>query len=77
MGVDDGNDGNDGNGNEESVGVIWLPVKEGMGLYRYLPTTMQTDRCLSIETKQLLFNLAPTLVQCISEFVDKLSRPGI
>lgn len=66
---DGDDDSNDGNGNEESVGVIWLPVKEGDG-FAQIPTylTTQTDRRLSIEMKQLLFNLAPTPIQCISEF---------
>lgn len=39
------------------------------GGFVQIPTylTTQTDRRLSIEMKQLLFNLAPTPIQCISE----------
>lgn len=44
--MDGDDDSNDGNGNEESVGVIWLPVKEGDGFAQiptYLLPCRQTD----------------------------------
>lgn len=48
MGVDDGNDGN---GNEESVGVIWLPVKEGDG-FAQIPTYYHADRQTSFDRNE-------------------------